>query len=185
MNHPTPEQWTQYVYGDLAAQPAAELEQHLNECPQCDAHVKTLRSTMRQLDSWKLPPKRRTRPSVLPLLKWATAACLVLFVGFTAGRLTAQPDTQAIRAALLPELRAELKHEVTEMIRAEVANASAQTLTKAANTADKVAATYANYVYASLKKDVDTVALHADAGLRNTTLKLNQLADYQPVSSQQ
>lgn len=185
MNHPKSEDWVLFAYGEATPQSQTELERHLQECPECQATVQTLKTTMRQLDTWKVPQPRQARPTFLPVVKWAMAASVVLLLGFTAGRVTAKPDATAIRAALLPELREQVKSEVARMVRTEVAHASALTLTTAADNADKVAATYANAIYASLKQDVDTVALHADASLRKTALQLNQLTDYQPVSLNQ
>jgi hypothetical protein len=79
-----------------------------------------------------------------------------------------------VRAALEPELR----KEMTQLVRDEVNRSSATTLAAANEQADRISAAYSQALWFSLKKDVDTVAVHVDAGLRDTRQKLIRLIDY-------
>lgn len=181
MNHPTSEDWVQFLYNEQTPEKHCEMEQHLSTCQKCHDQIIALKGTMARLDEWKIPQRKRDTTNFAPLLKWAVAACLILLLGFVAGRVSAKPDMDQIRAAIKPELKRELKQELAQMIQTEVGRASENILATASDHADKVAAIYARTIYSTLKSDVDTVAVHTDVGLRETALQLNQLTDSRSV----
>ena len=57
-NHPRPEEWMPYLYGE--AEPAVwrDLRAHLNECAECRTQLKQWQSTRRRLSAWRLPRLR-------------------------------------------------------------------------------------------------------------------------------
>jgi|GEM_PF-1463428 len=181
MNHPTSEDWVQFLYKEQTPEKHHEMEQHLATCQKCHEQVLAMKTTMAQLDEWKIPQRKRVTLNFVLIFKWAAAACLILLLGFAAGRVSAKPDMAQIRAAIEPELKRELKQELAQMIQTEVVRASENVLTTASDHADKVAAIYAQTIYSTLKTDVDTVAVHTDAGLRKTAQQLNQLTDYRSI----
>lgn len=177
MNHPKPEEWVPYVYGELSAAARQELSAHLLSCPQCRDEVQTWKHALHQLDAWKLPPARRQRFPLLaqPWLQWAAAAALAMLAGIWIGRVTApKVDPHELQAILVPQLRRELQEDTAALVRQEVARAAALTLVSSQKYTDQVG----QQVFVALKKQVDTVAVNAAAGLRTTAEQLVQLADY-------
>ena len=199
MNHPTHEAWMSYLYGELSAGERGMLAAHLRTCPDCAAKIGDWQSAQNQLDAWLVPAKRRRIAFALPLLKWAAAAAILLSAGFSAGRFTtATVGVEKVRAALEPELR----REFAQMLRAELDKSASATLAATAGQTKALLADYAGAAEAAraadqqaydaalnklvlqhdadfvlLKKDLDTVAVNTDAGLRRTEQQVIQLAD--------
>jgi hypothetical protein len=153
------------------------------------------------LDSWKLPTIPKVSPIFAPFWSWATAAALVLLIGFVAGRLTAKADVQKVRAAIEPALRQQLGREFAKLVHDQVAQSSSATLAAAGQQTEEALTALARAIeerrsddnraiyaaldklesqnvaqFVSLKKELDTVAVNTDAGLRNTQQELIQLA---------
>ncbi len=203
MNHPTREEWVPYLFGEAKSDARRQLNAHLKDCPDCRQEIETWKMSLGLLDAWKLPPVPRPAPSFAPLLNWAAAAAVILLVGFGIGRLTAKADVQKVRAAIEPELRRELTQEFARLAREEMSRNTSATLAASAQQTEQAITVLAKAVevarlednramyaaldkvesqsfaqFVSLKKDVDTVAVNTDAGLRNTAQELVQLADY-------
>lgn len=178
MNHPKPEEWVPYLYGEATIVARKELSGHLRNCAQCREEVERWRRNIKRLDTWKLPRVRRRHPELLaPFLKWAAAAAIMLAAGIWVGRATAPKiDMDKVRVALLPELRRDLRRETAPLVQQEVARAASLTLASSQRYSERLS----QQVYGVLKKDLDTVALNAAAGLRTTEEQLVQLADYNP-----
>jgi Putative zinc-finger len=206
MNHPKPEEWAPYVFGETNAEVRRRLHQHLKSCPECQVLVQDWKRSLGRLDAWKLPRRARFGQVLSPLLKWAaaTAVVLVLGVGFALGRLAGpKADPQAVRAVIEPQIRLELQRELAALLRRELAQTTTTTLTAAGEQSKDLLLNYARALESkraeenqallaaldklnqqrladvvSLKKDIDTIALNTDAGLRQTERQLVQLADY-------
>jgi anti-sigma factor RsiW len=207
MNHPTREEWVPYLFGETKSDARRQLNAHLKDCPDCRQEIENWKMSLGLLDAWKLPPVPGPAPSFAPLLNWAVAAAVVLLVGFGIGRLTAKADVQKVRAAIEPELRRELTQEFARLTREEINKSASSTLAAAAQQTEQAMAVLGKEIedaraednraiyaamdklesdsftqFVSLKKDVDTVAVNTDAGLRNAAQELVQLADYkQPL----
>ena len=140
-------------------------------------------------------PALRAFPS---LVRWAAAAILTLALGFSLGRYSGgvSPETVA-------ELRDDLRGELNELVKAQVAESNAATLAAAQDYAtdamrefvdfyqsDRSAADQAistalsrlDAAFVSLRRDLETVALNSDVGLRQTQQQLVRLADYSQAS---
>jgi hypothetical protein len=212
MKHPTPEEWMSFLYDELNAAERAGLADHLRQCPECAARIdewETARTNLHWPVKVRRTTAKRASAAFAGLLKWAAAAIIVGGVGFIAGRVTsATGDMAKVRAALAPEIqaqvrstRAEMQQEFAQMLRRELDKTSEATVATAGEQtrewlADCVATleaqraednrnVYANLEqmqtqgaanYLQLKKDVDTIAVNTDAGLRHTE-QLIQLAD--------
>ena len=176
MNHPKPEEWVPYLYGEAPAIARQALKAHLKECPQCRDEVETWKRSLHRLDAWKVPRGRRSWSlRWAPSFRWAAAASLVLLAGACLGRVTApKVDANQLRTALLPQIRKELQQETLELVRQESARSAALSLASSQRYADQVG----QQVYLAVKKQLDTLAVNTDAGLRNTAEQLVQLADY-------
>jgi len=197
MNHPSSEDWVLYLYGDAPRNLRRELKLHLASCEACRSETARLRATMRQLNAWELP--RRPLAATLRALplRWAPLAAVLLFsalLAFFAGRVSGNRAAAEVRATLEPELRRQLSAELTQLVNEQVKQVTARAF-ETAN--EQTRATFAAYfeavdemrandlkqLYASfltLKRDLDTVALHTDAGLRFAEQQLIRLADSRP-----
>jgi hypothetical protein len=128
----------------------------------------------------------------------------MLSVGFAVGRFApATVNAEKVRAEIEPKIRQELRQEFGRMLRDELdRSASAMLTTSGEQTrqwlsdwakalerkrAEDNQAIYAGLNklesqrladYVSLKKDLDTVAVWTDVGLRRAQQQLVQLADY-------
>ena len=200
MNHPPRQDWVPYLFGEAKTETRRQLRLHLQSCPDCRAEIDRWKHTLGRLDAWQLPKPARTRAALPPLFRWAltTAALLILGLGFTVGRLTSPaPDPAKLRAAIEPQLRQELRADLARMLRQELATTAASLAASAEQTQSWLA-DYARSLDSrldterteriadclSLKKDVDTLAINADAGLRRTQQRLALLANYpQPPST--
>lgn len=182
MNHPKPEEWVPYVYGEANSAARKELAAHLRTCVQCREEVQTWKRSLHRLDTWKVRRARRRRSELLaPVLQWAAAAVIMLTAGIGIGRATAPKiDTNKLRATLATQIRQDLEEDTAALVRHEVARAATLTLASSQRYTDRVG----QQVYGAVKKDVDTIAVNAALGLRNTAEQLVQLADYQEPPAQ-
>ena len=208
MNHPTSEEWMSYLYDEMEATERARLAGHLEGCTQCRSKVVEWQGAQRNLDEWRLEPRRTRKTAVLarPWLKWAAAAVLFAGVGFSAGRFSmARPvDPQKLRAEIEPELRQQLRAELVQTMREELDKSAAATLAASREQARGMLVDYTQKIentraadngvisaaldrldsqqaddYVSLKKQLDTVAVMTEAGLRHTENQVAELA-YSP-----
>ncbi len=184
--HPANEQWSAFLYGELAPETHASLEQHLIDCAECRAQVDQWRQTMAALDGWKL----RARPTAVrlraPFLRWAAAAVVFLGIGLFAGRLTTpRPNTDRIATELEQRFHTELQ-AATAAIQAE-SDCRFESLAEAwaAARAQDQQTTLALYQRAEvqrknelnwLRRDIEILALNAEERLDTTQRDLSQLA---------
>lgn len=202
MTHPTNEEWISFLYDDMDATDQARLAVHLKQCSDCHAKITGWRVAQTSLDGWRLEPRRARRKSAAsllarPLLKWAAAAVLFAGIGFGAGRFSmlASVNPQKVRAAIEPQLRTQLREELDKSAAATLAASREQTramlvaygekLGNARAEDNKVISAALDQLgsqetddYVSLKKQLDTVAVLTDAGLRRTENQVSELADY-------
>jgi hypothetical protein len=210
MNHPTREEWMSYLYDESAAPERAALAGHLRQCPECASKLNDWQISMQGLNGWRLPVKRSRRAPARPVLQWAAAAAIALLAGFGLGRLTAgSADAAKVRAAIEPQLRESLRQEFVRLLRTELDRAASATLAASGDQTREHLAILTRAVEAGraddarrvraalerlesqhatdfllLKKDLDTVAVNTDAGLRLTEQQLIQFANYsRPANS--
>jgi hypothetical protein len=204
MNHPTPEQWTSFFYGELPAEENTQLQAHLDRCLDCRACTDQWRGAMNALDTWKLPDVA-PRPQ-RPRIPWAAAAAVLLALGFGLGsllssgrqiaRAEAQFDTRF--AQLRAEMRAELLSEQTALMdraaaasqtaaqselewfgaqwRSEIEAARAEEVNALIAALAQLDASHLNH-YASLRRDLERVARHTQDGLLQAQQQLIEIAN--------
>jgi anti-sigma factor RsiW len=205
MNHPDQHEWISYLYGEVDTNSRSRLRSHLAACETCRAHLEEWQRVRRRLDAWKLPLNLATRQkgwSFPQLMRWAAAAMFMITLGFALGRFSG-PSPQAVAA-----LREELHGELTQLVEAQVAESGTATLAAAReqitlamrefvdfyqaersadNQAISTALTRLDTVrtadFLSLRKDLETVALNSDVGLRQTRQQLVRLADYSEANT--
>ncbi|MCL4180104.1 MAG: zf-HC2 domain-containing protein [Verrucomicrobia bacterium] len=201
MKHPNPQEWVAYLYREVDSQTRSRLEDHLAHCESCRTQIEQWRRAQQHLDSWQLPQRAVNPPALRPypvLVRWAAAAILMLALGFALGRSSGATSPTTVAA-----LREDLRGELAELLKAQVAESTTATLAAAH---DHTAAAMREFVelyqsdrsadhqkiaslltrldtaraadYLSLRKDLETVALNSDVGLRQTRQQLVRLADY-------
>ena len=197
MNHPKREEWVPYLFGEAKLENRDSLRKHLHGCPACRGEVESWKRSLGRLNAWRLPRAHRPRETSTPLLKWAMAAAVVvvLGLGFVLGRFaSSKGEVARWRAAIEPQIRQQLQFEVARMVREETARVASATLAASGEQTTSWLAEHARAVEAkienerieriadclSLKKDIDTIAVNADAGLRHAEQRLTALADYSP-----
>jgi hypothetical protein len=195
MNHPPREDWVPYLFGEVETESRRQLRAHLQSCPECRGQIERWKHTLGRLDVWQLPKRARPREGFAPVFRWAVATALVMLgLGFALGRLaTPAPNPAQLQAAIEQKLRQELRGDLARMLHEELA-ASDAALAGAGEQTKTWLAEYASAFDArlnteraervadclSLKQDVDTLAINADASLRHTQQGLALLAHYPP-----
>jgi hypothetical protein len=188
MKHPEREEWVPFIFGEADAGQKRQLESHLDDCAECRDEVQSWQRSLGRLDSWKLPAVAKRRAKFVPLAKWAAAAAVVLCVGFAMGRSTAHGDTEKVRAAVERDLRGEL----AQIARDEAAKTATLAITAFSQKTETRRTAENRVIFAALerletqhatdcltlKKELDTLAINADAWLRQTEEQLVQFADY-------
>ncbi|MBI5388494.1 MAG: hypothetical protein HZA90_27835 [Verrucomicrobia bacterium] len=180
MNHPSHEDLIGFLYEELPDGQQAETCRHVAGCAQCRAQVESWRAVRRELLAWAVPDQTRRRtstPSWL-LVKWAAAAVVLIGAGFALARGTAPAtklDTAAIRAAMAQELRQELRSELARFAADQATHQQEfqSALTRALGRLEAQRLVD----YASLRQDVETVAVRAEDELQSTRLDLARLAN--------
>jgi hypothetical protein len=168
---------------------------------------------MAALDTWPTPQTRRSRP-VVPVLRWAAAAAVLLGVGIGVGRMNSSASAEM--AQLAATLRSEMDAKVTssreafaqtleqqrvefaEAVNAAAADASSeeaeQLFTRLARLVEErreadqqtylAALRQVEERYAALREDLDTVAVNADDGFSKTREQLIELANLAQAPTQ-
>jgi hypothetical protein len=180
MKHPSREDLIAYLYAELAREPRAELEQHLHTCAACRANLAAWRQAARHLDAFKTSDPRRASPAWPPLARWgvaAAAAAVVLLGGFALGRLTgiSRAELEAARRDAARQAVAVSRTETQELLQ-QFAGGILDRL----NTLE----TQQTHDYATLRKELETVAVLTEASFRQTENRLGRLASNvpQPIS---
>ena len=106
MNHPNPESWMDYLYGELPAKSQREYDAHLEACPACRQQLEIWKSTLTALDTDGVrlvsTPARRSYFHPTAALQWAALILITLGLGFIAGnrgRITQHELDQRLTAA--------------------------------------------------------------------------------------
>ena len=133
MNHPTREEWMDYLYGETSRKTRKRMSSHLRVCETCRSDVAEWRGAMSELDGWRLPDKRSVVPRPRGALRWAAAAMLLLFAGYGLGLLLRPGATgvaelreeieTSLRASLESSIREDLRREFDESLHAALADA--------------------------------------------------------------
>jgi hypothetical protein len=199
LSHPDAAEWMAFLYGETAALRRRGLGAHLAHCQACSAQVKAWRASLRDLDEWVLPVSGRAARPWLPVLRWAAAAAVVLGVGVWLGRQV--PPSTGDVAALKTSV-AQLS-EAVQRGRESDAPAIVATATTAANVETlRLLAQYSSLQdnqraadqqalkltldtfgvrLATLRNELETVAVNTEGGFQLTRQNMAQLVSF-PVS---
>ncbi len=199
LSHPAPEQWAEYLYDETTPETRARLEAHLRDCPDCRQRLVHWRATQTALDAWKAPARVRPHARMGESVRWAVAALLLLGLGWLGGRLAApaDPDLDQLRAAVVSEIRPELERAFQSRLEAALQDAEQRQAERlqalaaawAAARAEDQQTTLTLYQraerqrlsdYATLRRDLETVAIVARDAIGATRHQLAQLAVHTP-----
>jgi hypothetical protein len=203
MKHPNREEWVQYLYEEAKPSQREQLKAHFDACGQCRGEFESWQRSVERLDAWQLPPRPQPARLAMPSLAWAAAAVFLLLIGLGVGRFTTvRAETERSRAAVAAA-RQEIRNQVAELVRAEVATAATAMAEASTRRTEEFLTEFARSVesgrtedratvasalerlerqrardFLALKKDLDTVAVNADARFRRTQQDMAQLVDY-------
>jgi anti-sigma factor RsiW len=174
MEHPDEQQWMAWLYGESPPADRRRLAEHLEGCPECGARVEAWRAGMQHLDEWSAEAKPRRIVRLMPALRLAAAAAVLVAVGFIAGRLVARPvSAETLKAELAAELRAQLQQdwaadiatsqaalrgEILSRLDADMSEWAVEVLAASRSLANDLAARWAEASDASLRSDILTLA---------------------------
>jgi hypothetical protein len=140
MNHPKPEEWVPYVFGEVTGAARRELRAHLRDCQQCREEVETWKRSLGRLDSWRLSRLRFSSELIFPVLKFAAAAAIMLAVGISIGRATApKVDPNQVLRAVAPEVQRQVNLQMSELVRQEVSRTASLILASDHHYTDQIA----------------------------------------------
>ena len=165
------------LYDEAEGTERASLEQHLAKCEQCRVSLAAFRTTMGELSAWKLPRRQQRRR--IPAASWAAAAAILLVATVGGMRLwTLEKQVRELRAEVaqkaggssIATLREEMRQMAAqqEQLRATDRDAFAMALQRSQATAA------ANY--ATLRKELETVAILTEAEFQSTQTEIANLA---------
>jgi hypothetical protein len=125
MNHPTQEQWMEYLYDEMPSPERKELESHLKGCTACREKAMELQGTTRTLDTWKVevPAKHAFAARWQPGFKWAVAAALLVTTAFAAGRMSEpKVDVEALKAQISKPIEEKMRRDLLASEQARIAS---------------------------------------------------------------
>jgi hypothetical protein len=201
MKHPNRDEWVPYIFGESSPDTARTLDQHLGECADCRNQVDTWRRTLKRLDAWQIPTKRRRAAFAQPGVRWAIAAAIVLGLGFGLGRFSSERSATKSRMELEASLRSMVAAQVRDHVQNAVSGLEVRLAESRRQESERLALEFASLIktqnevdnaitqavfdklrdrfdgyYLALRKDLETVAVAADEQLQDTQLKLVELA---------
>lgn len=201
MKHPNRDEWVPYIFGEASPDAARTLNQHLSECADCRNQVESWRRTLKRLDAWQIPGRRKARTVARPMVRWAIAAAILLGVGFGLGQFSSARAANKNRMQLEASLRSIVATQVRDQVQNAVGSLEVRLAQSRQAESERLAAEFASLLkaqnevdsaitravydqlqdrfdgyYLALRKDLETVAVAADEQLQNTQLQLVELA---------
>jgi len=193
--HPAPEEWADYLYGELPPEHRARVDEHVRGCAECQRQTDQWRETMGALNAWKVPRQSRLVPTITVYARWAAAAAVVLGLGWLGGRFSVPEGALSarLRAELLPALKQEVRQEFQAELAAAIKASDERTqdrlveLAQAWTQARQEDQQTTGALYqrldrqqrldnANLRRDLETVAVVAQTAIGATQDQLTQLA---------
>lgn len=201
MKHPRREEWVPFVFGEAEPEQRQQLEEHLKQCQECSEEIARWRNSLRQMDAWRLPPRKPVGRATAQPLAWAAAAVVMLGVGMAAGQWGANAAKADMRAEMkrLENQMAAITRQTSEGMAAKAvaAETTLKQLVAAVESLktareedhDQLLAvieelqTKQDAALVSLREDLETVASHADDELQAARNRLMELSSVRGVES--
>jgi anti-sigma factor ChrR (cupin superfamily) len=181
MKHPTREQLVAFLYEDCDRADKSEIAQHLDTCAECRNQIQTWRATATTLNKYEMAPAVSAWTPVRSWLPISAAAAVFLVAGAMFGA-TWQTRADSGKSQLIAELRdrvekSESENAQTKKLLADLTESIAENRAK-----DHEAFVAVAQELQSTRKDVETMAVLTEAGLKSTQNQLVRLANYAPDS---
>jgi hypothetical protein len=129
MNHPTQNEWLNYLDGEASPEDLQRLQAHLQQCPMCATEIAGWKRSVQKLRRLPVPAARQMRargrvqaPRWAAFVKWGLAAAIVLGVGFGFGRLSvlrAASFQQSVATHVREDLKRELQADLLAALDAD------------------------------------------------------------------
>jgi len=183
MNHPSREELVDFLDEELPHQRQAEVAEHVLACDECGRQTASWRAARTALAAWQLPtfPQAASRPSHRAARRgaWprAAAGAALVAAGFGLALLSApRSDTASVRSELAREIRRHLREEVHAELAKFTASQHVQQESFLRDVAERLDQLELQWMadYAALRRDVETVAIGTQEGLR-------RLASAEPI----
>jgi hypothetical protein len=128
--HPTQEQWMEFIYDELDTPRKRVVQQHLNYCADCQLKKSELDRTKKSLDTWRVtvPARHQFQRNWMPAVKWAAAAAVLVTTAFATGRMSRpELDIQALQAQITKPIQESVERDVQAKMKAELQIIQAET----------------------------------------------------------
>ncbi len=122
-DHPTHEQWMDYLYREADPESRSQLAAHLEECGECSELVRGWQAAMGLLDEWSIPAGRPVGVQPLRLAARAAAALLLVALGAGLGCLAALGPVRRTVVAEAHTIAAERLAADRDLLCAEIRDA--------------------------------------------------------------
>jgi hypothetical protein len=193
LSHPTSAEWMAFLYKETASPRRCEMAQHLADCSDCSSRLNAWRTTLSDLDQWAIPAPRRVHQPWFPVPRWAAATALILCVGILVGHAfsPSRREVAALRASvaqLSETVQRAGEPGLSATVAAARSTANAETLRLLAQysalqdnqrTADQLAVKDVldglDVRIATLRNELETVAVNTEGSFRQTRQNLAQL----------
>jgi hypothetical protein len=198
MKHPTREEWMSFLYDEEPTDNRAALQSHLEACAECSARLQTWQSATRELDNWRLPSRRKVvRRGTF--VRWAAAAAVIGLATIGADRIaTLNNEVRQLRAEMQRSSQNDFHSALAQAAEhaTRSANAEAQAMIAAVAqrleerrladqqaTFDALQKLNARHTedFASMRKELETVAVFTEAGWQRAQNQLANVA-YSPAN---
>jgi len=130
MNHPTQNEWLNYLDGEASPKDVGRLREHLEQCPMCATEIAGWKRSAQKLRQLPFPAARQIEPHrrgemlrASSFIKWGLAAAIVLSAGFGFGRQSVLRG-DSLRQSVATQVREDLRRELrADLLAALVAGA--------------------------------------------------------------
>jgi hypothetical protein len=198
----------EWLYQELPRERHAVLQAHLSSCAQCESQVTAWKGAMDNLDGWSVlepsPGADRARACWSKGAKWAAAAVLVI-TAFLLGRTNPTNLNAAVQKEVAGQMqlaRAELATNLKQTLTTHFESVAASNRVEVARLFGDLAATINEgraadqqnvlaalkemdarwlAIYASFRRELETVAILTETGLKDTQQQLVQMTDFNQV----
>jgi hypothetical protein len=199
MKHPTQEEWMSYLYDELPVSERVDFQAHLGECAQCRSQLQTWHGVTKQMDQWQLRSRRKML-RLATFVRWAAAAAVVALALLGGARLLAlnnevkqlrvevqrhsRPDPTAALARATEQTRRSANAEAQSLMTAVVQRLEEKRLAdqQAIVAALQKLNTRHTEDFASLRKELETVAVFTEAGWQRAANEIANIT-YSPADS--
>ena len=118
MNHPTQNEWLNYLDGEASPKDVNRLREHLAECPMCATEIAGWKRSVQKLRRLPFPmpgqiepERRRSLLHDSRFFRWGLAAAIVLSVGIALGRQSVLRG-DSLRQSVVAQVRDDLSREL-------------------------------------------------------------------------